>query len=121
MLAADACRDAPSAPKALCEQPPLLLVGSDAVDFRERLALQIALAPPDSVLDVMLTFAGAVTAEDRAQITRYGGEIRHELGSLTNLMVRFRARALGTYLAADAGRLTNASLGLLVCEARPEG
>jgi hypothetical protein len=113
LVAAVACRDAPSAPEPRCEQPRLLLAGVG--DFRDRLARQVALAPPDSALDVALIFADAIVAEDRAQIARYGGEILYEFRYLPALSVRFRARALGEYVAADPGRLTNASLGLRVC------
>ena len=115
------CREPGESAGPACEQPPAIAVGLGVADFRERIARQVAASPPETPLRASLTFHDGVTAADGARIAEHGGEIVYRFQTLPALVVEFSPAALGAYVAADAGRLEDASLGLIVCnQAAPE-
>src|SRR5256885_15403727 len=89
-----------------CPPSNVIAAGVGATDFKQRVAKQTAAAPPDSVLDVVLIFEGAINQTDRDQITTAGGTHVSSAGTASALKAEFKAVDLAAYVANDTGRLT---------------
>ena len=99
-----------------CPQPAVIEAGHGITDFRERVAHQSTVAPPDSVLNVNLMFRTEVLPTDTARVKEFRGTITYRFQRFPSLNVLFQAADLGRYvLAADTMRLQDASLGLMMC------
>jgi hypothetical protein len=110
--------DVPSASSvSSCPTSAVISAGIGITDFRERIPKQTAVAPPDSVLDVVLIFDGAIIQADRDDITASGGTHVATAGTANALKAEFRAEDLTTYIAGDSGRLTEAVIYILACAA----
>jgi hypothetical protein len=90
-----------------CSPSPVIVAGQGISDFRQRIARQIAVAPADSVLDVVVTFTTAVVQADRDRITSYGGNNVSTAGNASSLKVEFVAADLARYVSDDTGRLSD--------------
>lgn len=95
--------------------PPVIVAGAGIADFKQRIARQTSISPADSVLDVALTFASAVTASDRDRIGTYNGINVTSGGTAATLRVEFSANDLKSYVASDTGRLTDATIFIPAC------
>ncbi|MFL5615858.1 MAG: hypothetical protein ACJ796_19500 [Gemmatimonadaceae bacterium] len=100
-----------------CPTSAVISAGVDIVDFKQRIQKQTAVAPPDSILDVVLTFDGAINQADLDAITAAGGTNVSNTGSVAGVRASFRAQALADYVANDQGRLTNAIIYIPSCTA----
>jgi hypothetical protein len=98
-----------------CPTSAVISAGVDIADFKQRIAKQTAVAPPDSILDVVLTFDGAISQADRDAITAAGGTNVSSASSVAGVRASFRAQALADYVANDQGRLTNAIIYIPSC------
>lgn len=98
-----------------CPPSNVIAAGVGATDFKQRVAKQTAAAPPDSVLDVVLIFEGAISQSDRDQITAAGGTNVSSAGTASALKAEFKAVDLAAYVANDTGRLTEAIIYLPAC------
>jgi len=107
--------DVPKSAVNNCTVSAVINAGVGTADFRQRIPKQTAVAPADSVLDVVLTFATAVTQVDRDAIATAGGMNISTAGTATSLKAQFRASDLASYVAADTGRLTNAVIYIPAC------
>lgn len=93
----------------------VITAGNGITDFKQRIPKQTAVAPADSVLDVVLTFASAVTQNDRDRIGTYSGTNVASAGSANTLRAEFEANDLMNYVATDTGRLTDATIYIPAC------
>lgn len=98
-----------------CPTSAVISAGVNIADFKQRIAKQTAVAPPDSILDVVLTFDGAISQTDRDAITAAGGTNVSSASSVAGVRASFRAQALADYVANDQGRLTNAIIYIPSC------
>ena len=98
-----------------CPNSAVITAGVGVSDFKLRIPKQTAAAPPDSVLDVALLFATAVTQPDRDTIAAYGGTNVATAGSANTLKAEFKANDLASYVANDTGRLSNAIIYIPSC------
>ena len=98
-----------------CPNSAVINAGSGVLDFKERVARQITVAPPDSVLDVVLLFETTVTQADLDRIGTSGGTNVASAGGTAALKAQFTAQNLGSYVASDAGRLTDAVIYIAAC------
>jgi len=98
-----------------CPNSAVISAGAGVLDFKERVPKQLAVAPPDTLLDVVLIFETAVTQADHDRIDASGGTNVATAGSVSALKAQFRAAALGTYVGADNGRLTDVVIYIASC------
>lgn len=116
-VAAGACYslDVPKSAVNSCTVSSVINAGVGISDFKQRIPKQTAVAPSDSVLDVMLTYSSAVTQADRDAIATAGGINISSGGTATSLKAQFPAAGLASYVAADTGRLTNVVIYIPAC------
>ena len=93
----------------------VITAGNGITDFKQRIAKQTGAAPADSVLDVVLTFASAVTQVDRDRIASYNGTHVGTAGSANTVHAEFGANDLMNYVTTDTGRLTDATIYIPAC------
>lgn len=93
----------------------VITAGNGTTDFKQRIPKQTAVAPADSILDVVLTFVSAVTQSDRDRIGTYNGTNVASAGSANTLRAEFMANDLMNYVATDTGRLTDATIYIPAC------
>src|SRR6266576_6699169 len=74
-----------------CPTSAVITAGAGVTDFRQRIPKQTAVAPPDSVLDVVLSFMSVVSQADRDHIATYNGTNVANAGSATTLRAEFKA------------------------------
>ena len=95
--------------------PAVITAGNGVADFKLRIPKQTAVAPADSMLDVILTFASAPTQSDRDRIGSFNGTNVASAGTPNALRAEFEASDLTTYVASDTGRLTDATIYVPAC------
>ena len=98
-----------------CPTSAVITAGAGVTDFKQRIPRQTAVAPPDSILDVVLTFTSAVSQSDRDRITTFNGSNVASAGSATALRAQFEANDLTSYVANDPGRLADAVIYIPAC------
>jgi hypothetical protein len=98
-----------------CPTSAVITAGAGVADFRQRIPTQTAVAPPDSVLDVVLSFMSAVSQADRDRIATYNGTNVANAGSATALRVAFEANDLTSYVVGDTGRLSDVVIYIPDC------
>ena len=98
-----------------CPTSAVITAGAGVTDFRQRIPRQTAVAPPDSVLDVVLSFMSAVSPADRDRIATYNGTNVANAGSATTLRAEFEANDLTSYVVNDTGRLTDVVIYIPDC------
>ena len=117
LVGAIACQKAAdnTAPQNDPCMPAVITAGNGIANFKQRIPKQTAVAPADSVLDVILTFASAPTQNDRDQIGLYNGTNVANAATINALRAEFPAANLANYVAADTGRLTDAAIYVPAC------
>lgn len=98
-----------------CPTSAVITAGAGITDFRQRIPKQTAVAPPDSVLDVVLSFVSAVSQADRDRIATYNGTNVANAGSATTLRAEFEANDLTSYVVDDTGRLSEVVIYIPDC------
>jgi len=98
-----------------CPTSAVITAGAGVTDFRQRVPKQTAVAPPDSILDVVLTFTSAVAQNDRDRIATYNGTNVASAGSASSLRAEFEANDLTSYVANDPGRLADVVIFIPAC------
>jgi hypothetical protein len=98
-----------------CPSSAVISAGNGVSDFRQRIPKQTAVAPTDSILDVVLEFNSSVTQADRDSIATYGGTNVASAGTATALKAEFKAQDLATYVASDNGRLSDVFIYIPSC------
>lgn len=98
-----------------CPNSAVINAGAGVLDFKQRIPKQTAVAPPDSVLDVVLIFETAVTQADRDRIDASGGTNVSTAGTVSALKAQFTAQKLADYVTSDTGRLTDAVIYISSC------
>lgn len=91
-----------------CTPSPVIVAGQGISDFKQRIARQTAVAPADSILNVVLTFMTVVVQSDRDRITSYGGTDIATAGTASSLKAKFVGVELARYVSEDTGRLSDA-------------
>ena len=107
--------DISGSPNNSCPTSAVITAGAGETDFRQRIPKQTAVAPSDSILDVVLTFTSAVSQSDRDRIATYNGINVAGAGSATALRAQFEANDLTSYVANDPGRLADAVIYIPAC------
>src|SRR3954469_9178750 len=110
IIAATACHlvDVSGANGSGCPSSAVITAGAGIADFKQRIQRQTAVAPADSILDVVLVFDGAVAQADLDAIAAGGGTNVSSAGSVTAVRASFPAQALADYVAGDQARLNDA-------------
>ena len=98
-----------------CPVSAVINAGIGFSDYKQRIPRQAAVAPPDSVVDVLLVFDTAITQQDRDAIATYGGSNVSSAGSAVSLKAQFHAKDLPTYVANDGDRLSDAVIYIPEC------
>jgi hypothetical protein len=98
-----------------CPTSAVITAGAGVTDFRQRIPRQTAVAPPDSILDVVISFVSAVSQADRDRIATYNGTNVANAGSATTLRAEFEANDLASYVVNDTGRLTDVVIYIPDC------
>ena len=98
-----------------CPSSAVITAGAGVTDFRQRIPRQTAVAPPDSVLDVVISFVSAVAPSDRDRIATYNGMNVANAGSATTLRAEFEANDLTSYVVDDTGRLSDVVIYIPDC------
>lgn len=98
-----------------CPSSNVIAAGAGINDFRQRIPRQTAIAPPDSVLDVVLIFLSAYTQADQDRITTSAGMNVSTAGTTSALKAEFKANDLAAYVASDNGRLQDAVIYIPQC------
>jgi hypothetical protein len=116
LAGAAACHtvDVTGTPNTTCTSA-VITAGNGTTDFKQRIPKQTAVAPADSILDVVLTFVSAVTQSDRDRIGSYNGTNIASAGSANTVRAEFMANDLMNYVATDTGRLTDATIYIPAC------
>lgn len=92
-----------------CVPSPVITAGQGISDFKQRIARQTSVAPADSVLSVLLTFASPVVQSDKDRIAAYSGTNVSTAGTASSLKAQFVSTDLARYVADDTtGRLSDA-------------
>jgi len=98
-----------------CSESAVINAGIGIADFRDRIPKQTAASRPDSVLDVVLTFASAVTQSDRDRIASYNGTHVQTAGTAASLKAEFTAQDVFNYVTDDTGRLSDVVIYIPAC------
>lgn len=91
-----------------CPPSTVITAGQNISDFKQRIQRQTAVAPADSVLDVVLTFATKPDQSDRDRISTYHGSNIAITENVASLKAEFLSQDLARYVAEDTGRLIDA-------------
>jgi hypothetical protein len=98
-----------------CPASPVINAGIAFPDFKDRIPRQTALAPTDTLLDVLLIFDSAITQADRDAITTAGGTNVVSVNATTTVKAQFHPADLANYVASDTGRLSDAIVYIASC------
>jgi hypothetical protein len=98
-----------------CPESAVINAGNGVTDFKQRVPRQTAVAPPDSILDVVLIFDSVIAQADRDRIVASGGTNVSSAGTAAALKAEFRAQDLNDYVAGDAGRLSDVVIYIPAC------
>jgi hypothetical protein len=90
-----------------CQPSTVIVAGEGISDFKQRIARQVAVAPMDTVVAVLITFTSAAVQDDRDRISMYGGMNVSTAGDASSLKAQFIPGDLARYVQDDTGRLSD--------------